>query len=339
MDAFNDLVKRIQPLATATQQRGSKGNLGGFGGVFDLRKAGFKDPLLIAANDGVGTKLAVAIAMNHHDTIGIDLVAMSVNDIVAQGGRPLLFLDYFATSKLDIAIAEKVITGIAKGCQRAGCVLIGGETAEMPGMYQSGDYDLAGFALGACERDDLLPRDNINAGDLLFGLASNGFHANGFSLLRHVLQKKKIEYSAPFSPDSNKSIGEILLQPTRIYAESLINAETTGAIKSLAHITGGGLLDNIPRSLPKSLSARLDLSRWSLPMEMEWFRNLGGWGDKEMARTFNCGIGMVGVAAPEKKEDLFKALREKGETVYEIGALVEGEQERVLLNGAWEVTA
>ena len=339
IDAGAALVDAIAPLVAATKRPGSQGDLGGFGGVFDLREAGFRDPLLIAANDGVGTKLAVATAMQMHHGIGIDLVAMSVNDIVAQGGRPLLFLDYFATSKLDIAVAKEVIAGITEGCRRAGCALIGGETAEMPGMYQSGDYDLAGFALGACERGDLLPRDDINAGDMLFGLASEGFHANGFSLLRHVLQEKNIKYDAPF-PDSDKSIGEILLRPTRIYAESLIHAmETTGAIKSLAHITGGGLLDNIPRSLPKSLSARLDLSRWSLPLEMEWFRKLGGWEVGEMARTFNCGIGMVGVAAPEKKVALFEVLRAKGETVYEIGELVQGEQERVLLDGAWKATA
>lgn len=339
MDAFNTLVKVIQPMVAMTKRSGSNGHLGGFGGVFDMREAGFDDPLLIAANDGVGTKLAIAIALDRHDTIGIDLVAMSVNDVVAQGGRPLLFLDYFATSRLDIKIAEEIITGIVNGCKQAGCTLVGGETAEMPGMYKEGEYDLAGFALGACERNNLLPSPNIQIGDILFGLASNGFHANGFSLLRHTLKKQGIEHNAPFPFNNNRTVGEVLLEPTRIYAASLTNAmEKLNVIKSLAHITGGGLLDNIPRALPGTLSVEIDLNSWKMPMEMQWFQDLGGWDDMEMARTFNCGIGMAGVVAEENKKRLFKSLQEEGETVYEIGKVVENKEgkERVQLLGKLE---
>lgn len=338
MDAFNTLVKVIQPMAAMTRRSGSDGRLGGFGGVFDMREAGFDDPLLIAANDGVGTKLDVAIALNRHDTIGIDLVAMSVNDVIAQGGRPLLFLDYFATSRLDIKVAEEVIIGIVNGCKQAGCTLVGGETAEMPDMYKDGEYDLAGFALGACERGDLLPSQNIQIGDILFGLASNGFHANGFSLLRHTLKEKSIGYDALFPFNSNRSVGEFLLQPTCIYVASLTKAMEKAYVKSLAHITGGGLLDNIPRALPDALSVEIDLNSWKIPTEMQWFQDLGGWDDMEMARTFNCGIGMAGVVAKENKKGLFETLQKGGETVYEIGRVVESKEgkERVHLLGELE---
>ena len=337
IDAGNELVRAIAPLAAATARPGSGGVLGGFGGAFDLREAGFRDPILIAANDGVGTKLAVAIATGRHYNLGIDLVAMSVNDVIAQGGRPLLFLDYFATARLDIDIAKEVIAGIADGCKQAGCALIGGETAEMPDLYRKGDYDLAGFALGACERGDLLPRkEDIKTGDTLFGLASEGFHANGFSLLRHTLKQQDIAYDAPFPPDETVSIGEMLLRPTRIYVQSLVHAmEETNAIKSLAHITGGGLLDNIPRALPDELGAELNLDRWTLPAEMKWFQSLGGWSTEEMARTFNCGIGVAGVTSDKDKEKLFEALRAKGETVYEIGRINKREKEGVCLLGEW----
>ena len=336
MDAAAALVRGLQSLTASTRQAGSNAALGGFGGVFDLAASGFKDPLLIAANDGVGTKLAVAIATERHESIGIDLVAMSVNDVVAQGGKPLLFLDYFATGRLDVAVAKRVVSGIAEGCKQAECVLIGGETAEMPGMYQDGDYDLAGFALGACERGDLLPRNNIQAGDVVFGLASSGFHANGFSLLRRLLDEKQIAYDAPFPPDTSKSIGEILLRPTRIYVASVLNAQPH--IKALAQITGGGLLDNIPRALPKNLLARLDLSAWQLPPEMRWFQERGGWETAAMARTFNCGIGMAGIVAAEEKETLFASLRESGETVHEIGRVAESAEATpsVHLEGAWQ---
>ena len=334
IDAGEALVRAIKPFAAATRRPGSKSELGGFGGVFDLRAAGFEDPLLIAANDGVGTQLAIAKAMQRHETIGIDLVAMCANDVVAQGGEPLLFLDYLATSHLDVAVAETVVAGIAQGCRQAGCVLIGGETAEMPGMYQKGDYDLAGFALGACERGNLLPRHSIKAGDMVFGLASNGFHANGFSLLRHTLKEKKTSYDAPFPPDKSKSIGEILLRPTRIYVASVLDA--IDSIKALAHITGGGLLNNIPRALPDGLSVQLDLSAWRIPPEIRYFQSLGSWEDREMARTFNCGIGMAGIAAAEDQEELFAALQAKGEKVYAIGSVVKSRlgQERVELTGA-----
>ena len=334
IDAGEALVRAIKPFATATRRPGSKSELGGFGGVFDLRAAGFEDPLLIAANDGVGTKLAIAKAMQRHEAIGIDLVAMCANDVVAQGGEPLLFLDYLATSRLDVAVAETVVAGIAQGCRQAGCVLIGGETAEMPGMYREGDYDLAGFALGACERRNLLPRDGIKAGDMVFGLASDGFHANGFSLLRHVLKENKMDCDAPFPPDRSKSIGEILLRPTRIYVAPLLAAMDN--IKALAHITGGGLLDNIPRVLPDGLSVQLDPSAWRMPPEMRYFQSLGGWEDREMARTFNCGIGMAGIAAAEDGDALFAALQAKGETVHAIGRVAQSRpgQERVQLTGA-----
>ena len=338
IDAGNEFVQAIAPLAAATARAGSGGVLGGFGGAFDLREAGFRDPILIAANDGVGTKLAVAIATGQHRNIGIDLVAMSVNDIIAQGGRPLLFLDYFATARLDIDIAKEVIVGIADGCKQAGCALVGGETAEMPDLYRKGDYDLAGFALGACERGALLPRkEDIKAGDIVFGLASEGFHANGFSLLRHTLKQHEITYDAPFPPDEATSIGEMLLRPTRIYVKSLVHAmEETSAIKSLAHITGGGLLDNIPRALPDDLCAELNLNAWELPTEMKWFQSLGAWSVEEMARTFNCGIGIAGIADGKNKEKLFEALREKGETVYEIGGVGKKGKEGVCLLGEWE---
>ena len=327
MDASAALIKKIQHLAALTRRPGGTGALGGFGGVFDLRAAGFKDPLLIAANDGVGSKLAIAAAMNRHDTIGIDLVAMSVNDVVAQGGRPLLFLDYFAVARLDVAVAESVVAGIAQGCKQAGCVLVGGETAEMPGMYRPGEYDLAGFALGACERGDLLPRPDIGAGDVVFGLESDGFHANGFSLLRHILKEKNMGLDARLV--GNTGIGEILLRPTRIYAAPLAAAlAESDSIKALAHITGGGLLDNIPRVLPDSLSVELDAASWRLPQEMRRFQELGGWSDMEMARTFNCGIGMAGITAAENKVQLFARLREQGERVHEIGRVVESAAER-----------
>ena len=335
IDAGEALVTALKPLAAATRRPGSAAVLGGFGGVFDLRAAGFKDPLLIAANDGVGTKLAVASAMRRHETIGIDLVAMCVNDVIAQGGEPLLFLDYFATSRLDAAVAETVIAGIAQGCKQANCALAGGETAEMPGMYRDGDYDLAGFALGACERGDLLPRNNIEAGDLVFGLASNGFHANGFSLLRHILREQNIGFDAPFPADKSKTIGEVLLRPTRIYAAALHGL--AGRIKALAHITGGGLPGNIPRILPDGLSVQIDAGAWHIPAEMAYFQSLGGWSDHEMARTFNCGIGMAGIVAAAEKQNLLTCLQARGEMALEIGRVVQSApgQARVQLLGQW----
>ena len=335
IDAGEALVAALKPLAAATRRPGSAAVLGGFGGVFDLRAAGFKDPLLIAANDGVGTKLAVAAAMRRHETIGIDLVAMCVNDVIAQGGEPLLFLDYFATSRLDAAVAETVIAGIAQGCKQAKCALAGGETAEMPGMYRDGDYDLAGFALGACERADLLPRNNIQAGDMVFGLASAGFHANGFSLLRHILQEQNLGFDAPFPADKSKTIGEVLLRPTRIYAAALHGL--TGRIKALAHITGGGLPGNIPRILPDGLSAQINAGAWPMPAEMVYFQSLGNLDDQEMARTFNCGIGMAGIVAAAEKQKLFTCLQKRRAIVYDIGQVVESApgQTRVQLLGEW----
>ncbi|MBX3494383.1 MAG: phosphoribosylformylglycinamidine cyclo-ligase, partial [Parvibaculum sp.] len=294
IDAGNALVRAIGPLAASTRRTGSDAALGGFGGLFDLAACGFKDPVLVAANDGVGTKLRVAIDANIHDTVGIDLVAMSVNDLVVQGAEPLFFLDYYATGKLHVDVAREVIAGIAEGCRQAGCALIGGETAEMPGMYARDDYDLAGFAVGAVERDGVLPRGDVAEGDVLLGLASSGFHSNGYSLVRRIVEDSRISYSAPFPGGGGASIGEVLLTPTRIYVKSVLKAiRETGAIKALAHITGGGFVENIPRVLPDGLAAEIEGASWEMPPVFRWLMELGGIDDTEMGRTFNCGIGMI----------------------------------------------
>ncbi len=322
IDAGEALVEAIKPLAARTRRPGADAALGGFGGLFDLAKAGYDDALLVAATDGVGTKLRIAIDTGRHDTIGIDLVAMCVNDLVVQGAEPLFFLDYFATAKLEAALARDVIAGIAAACRTAGCALIGGETAEMPDMYRAGDYDLAGFAVGAVERDALLPRADIAAGDIILGLASNGLHANGFSLVRRVVEDAGLGYgdAAPF--DDGRSLGEALLEPTRLYVASCLAAHRAGAVKALAHITGGGLVGNVPRALPAGLGAEIDAASWPLPKVFAWLGEAGDIAEAEMARVFNCGIGMVAIVDPARAvaaRDIFTAA---GERVFEIGRVV-----------------
>ena len=298
IDAGNALVMAIGPLIKATQRPGADGTIGGFGGLFDLKAAGFVDPILVAANDGVGTKLKIAIETGRHETIGIDLVAMCVNDLVVQGAEPLFFLDYFATGKLETGVAEAVISGIATGCAAAGCALIGGETAEMPGMYAAGDYDLAGFSVGAAERDQLLPRKDIAAGDVLIGLPSSGVHSNGYSLVRKLVADRGLAWDSAAPFDSTCSLGEALLEPTRIYVQPVLAAiRQTGAIKALAHITGGGLTENIPRVLPDGLRADIDRTSWTMPSVFKWLQAEAGLDDSEMHRTFNCGIGMIVICA------------------------------------------
>jgi phosphoribosylformylglycinamidine cyclo-ligase len=320
IDAGNRMVELIKPLVRATARRGADGEIGGFGGIFDLKSAGFSDPVLVASTDGVGTKVKIAVETGRHATIGIDLVAMSVNDLVVQGAEPLFFLDYFACSKLDPETGAAVVAGIADGCRQAGCALIGGETAEMPGIYQSGDYDLAGFAVGAAERGTLLPRTDIAAGDLLLGLKSSGVHSNGFSLVRKVASHAGIDWSAPAPFDPAKSLGEAVLTPTRIYVKSCLAAiRETGAVKALAHITGGGFPDNIPRVLPKGLGVTVDLARVPVLPVFQWLARAGNVAQEEMLRTFNCGIGMVLVAAPKDMRAITAVLEREGENVVELG--------------------
>ena len=313
------LVEAIKPLAAATARAGATGGLGGFGGMFDLAAAGFRDPVLVAATDGVGTKLEIAGAVGRHDTIGIDLVAMCVNDLVVQGAEPLFFLDYFATGRLDVAKAEAVVSGIAAGCREAGCALIGGETAEMPSLYADADYDLAGFAVGAVERDRVLTGADVAEGDIVLGLAASGLHSNGFSLVRQVVAESGLDYGgpAPFGPE--KRLGEALLEPTRIYVRSCLAAIATGHVRALAHITGGGLVENIPRVLPGGLACRIDGGAWPVPPVFAWLGESGRVPGPEMARTFNCGIGMIAIAAAAGADAAQAALREAGEAVWPIG--------------------
>ncbi len=322
--AGNALVKAIAPLARATARPGADAELGGFGGFFDLRAAGYKDPLLVAGNDGVGTKVKLAIDHDRHDRIGIDLVAMCVNDLIVQGAEPLLFLDYFATGKLDNGVAERVVAGIAEGCKLAGCALIGGETAEMPGMYAPGDYDLAGFCVGAVERGEQLTGDKVEAGDVLIGLASSGVHSNGYSLVRRLAADKgwKLERPALFDPEV--LLIEALIEPTRIYVKSLLPLIRSGRIHALAHITGGGLLENVPRVLPKDLHARIDAGAWEQPRLMAFLQAQGNIEPGEMARTFNCGIGMVLAVAADDVAGLLADLAAAGETAHVIGAIEQG---------------
>jgi phosphoribosylformylglycinamidine cyclo-ligase len=323
IDAGNALVEAIKPLARATARRGADAGLGGFGALFDLKAAGFRDPILVSTTDGVGTKLKIAIAAGRHETIGIDLVAMCVNDLIVQGAEPLFFLDYFATGKLDVETGRTIIAGIAEACGAVGCALVGGETAEMPGMYAAGDYDLAGFAVGAVERDSVLTGAGIGAGDVVLGLASSGLHSNGFSLIRRIVEQSGLAYvaAAPFAP--GLSLGEALLAPTRLYVKPCLAALRGGGIKALAHITGGGLVENIPRVLPKALAAELDAASWTLPPVFRWLASTAGLDHHEMARTFNCGIGMVAVVAADAAERVADSLAEAGETVFRIGGIVE----------------
>lgn len=326
IDAGNLMVEKIKPLVRATRRPGADGEIGGFGGLFDLKAAGFSDPVLVAANDGVGTKLKIAIDAGKHDTIGIDLVAMCVNDLVVQGAEPLFFLDYFATGKLDPDHGVAIVSGIAEGCRQAGCALIGGETAEMPGMYAAGDYDLAGFCVGAVERDRLLDGSAIRPGDVLLGLGSTGVHSNGFSLVRRLAADKgwKLDRPALFDPDV--ILLDALMAPTRIYVQSLLPQLRKATIRGLAHITGGGLLENVPRVLPQGCHARIDAGSWPLPRLMAFLQAQGNVEPEEMARTFNCGIGMVAVVAPELADAVKEALYAAGEEVFAIGTVEAGER-------------
>ena len=319
IDAGNELVNRIKPFAKATSRVGANSDLGGFGALFDLKKCNFQDPVLVSSTDGVGTKLKVAIDVDKHDTIGIDLVAMSVNDLVVQGAEPLFFLDYFACSKLDVEVASQVVKGIADGCKLAGCALIGGETAEMPGMYKAGDYDLAGFAVGAVERDQILPKPT-NSGDILIGLKSSGVHSNGYSLARFILEKNSVNFSDKFS--AQKTVGEALLTPTKIYVKSCLEAIKTGKVKALSHITGGGLTENLPRVLSKNVTPKIDYKSWNRPEIFDYLQKLGNVTDAEMHRTFNCGIGMVLVVAKGDENEVKAILEKAGEEVFVIGELV-----------------
>ncbi|MBV7257040.1 phosphoribosylformylglycinamidine cyclo-ligase [Pacificimonas sp. WHA3] len=322
--AGNALVRAIAPLVAATKRPGSDADIGGFGAFFDPKAAGFKDPLLVAATDGVGTKLKLAIDTGTHDSVGIDLVAMCVNDLIVQGAEPLFFLDYFATGKLESGVAEAVVAGIAEGCQQAGCALVGGETAEMPGMYGQGDYDLAGFCVGAVERGQQLTGDNIAAGDVILGIASSGFHSNGYSLVRRIVDDFGHGLAEPAPFDDTRPLGEALLEPTRIYIKSILPSVRAGHIKALAHITGGGLLENIPRVLGKQHRAILDAASWPLPPSIDWVREQGGIAPDELARTFNCGIGLAIICALADVEALTAALEEQGEAVFRIGHIEDG---------------
>jgi phosphoribosylformylglycinamidine cyclo-ligase len=324
--AGNALVKAIAPLAKATARPGADAELGGFGGFFDLRAAGYSDPLLVAANDGVGTKVKLAIDHDRHDAIGVDLVAMCVNDLIVQGAEPLFFLDYFATGKLENGIAERVVAGIADGCRIAGCALIGGETAEMPGMYAPGDYDLAGFCVGAVERGQQLTGDKVAEGDVLLGLASSGVHSNGYSLVRRLAADKGWKLDRPALFDSEVLLIETLIAPTRIYVKSLLPVIRSGRIHALAHITGGGLLENIPRVLPEGLRAHVDADAWEQPRLMSFLQAQGNIEPAEMARTFNCGIGMVLAVADADVASVTADLVAAGETVHRIGAVHAGER-------------
>ena len=326
IDAGNALVKAIAPLARSTRRPGADADLGGFGGLFDLKAAGFTDPLLVAANDGVGTKLKLAIEHDHHSGVGIDLVAMCANDLVVQGAEPLFFLDYFATGKLVGGVAERVVASIAEGCIQAGCALIGGETAEMPGMYADGDYDLAGFCVAAVERDQLLDGKKIAPGDVILGLGSTGVHSNGYSLVRRLAADKGWKLDRPALFDQDTILLDALMAPTRIYVKSLLPLLRDGAINGLAHITGGGLLENIPRVLPEGCHARVDADAWAQPRLMAFLQAQGNIEPEEMARTFNCGIGMIAVVSADKADAVAASLEAAGETVHRIGAIEAGQR-------------
>jgi phosphoribosylformylglycinamidine cyclo-ligase len=341
IDAGAALVDRIKPFAQATHRPGVVGGLGGFGALFDLKAAGFSDPVLVSSTDGVGTKLKIAIDSGLHDTVGVDLVAMCVNDLIVQGATPLFFLDYFATGKLSVDTAACVVRGIARGCEIAGCALVGGETAEMPGMYAPGDYDLAGFAVGAAERGRILDGSTIAAGDAVLGLASDGVHSNGFSLVRKIVRQSGLPWdgSAPFDADG-RALAPALLHPTRIYVRPVLEALERFEIRGLAHITGGGLLENIPRVLPDALGVRLSARAWEMPEVFRWLRKAGRLSADEMARTFNCGIGMVVVCPQAQRANLADFLQSRGERVFAIGAVEAATGSgRVTIDGAEDVWA
>jgi len=334
IDAGNRMVEMIKPLVRATARPGADAEIGGFGGLFDLKRLGMTDPLLVAATDGVGTKVKIAIETGRHNTIGIDLVAMSVNDLVVQGAEPLFFLDYFACSQLDPEIGAQVVAGIAEGCRLSGCALIGGETAEMPGIYRSGDYDLAGFAVGAVERDGVLPRKDIEAGDMMLGLASSGVHSNGFSLVRKVAEHAGLNWNGTAPFEAGRTLGDAVLTPTRLYVKSCLAAiRETGAVKALAHITGGGFPDNIPRALPNHLGVRIDLSRVPVLPVFKWLAAAGDIAVPEMLRTFNCGIGMVVVVAKNSAAQVREVFERNGETVVDLGEVIAAGAEPVETTG------
>ena len=322
IDAGNALVERIKPLAKATRRPGAEASLGGFGALFDLKAAGYADPLLVTTTDGVGTKLKVAIEADRHDTVGIDLVGMCVNDLLAQGAEPLLFLDYFATGQLNVDAAATVVAGIAEGCRLAGCALVGGETAEMPGMYAPGDYDMAGFCVGAVDRDKVLPKlSEQKPGDILIGLGSSGPHSNGYSLVRRIVERSGLswEAQAPFAP--GLSMAEALLAPTRIYVQTVLPHLKAGRIKGVAHITGGGLVENPPRAIAEGLVPRFDWNAWALPPVFEWLQEIGGVTDHELRRTFNCGVGLVLIVDTHELPDVLEGLVRAGEDAFVVGEL------------------
>jgi phosphoribosylformylglycinamidine cyclo-ligase len=324
IDAGNALVERIKPLAKSTRRPGAEAALGGFGALFDLKAAGYDDPLLVTTTDGVGTKLKVAIEAGIHDTVGIDLVAMCVNDLLAQGAEPLMFLDYFATGKLDVEAAATVVAGIAEGCRQAGCALVGGETAEMPGMYAPGDYDMAGFCVGAVDRDKVLPRmADQKPGDILVGLASTGPHSNGYSLVRRIVERSGLAWDAPAPFEEGKTLAQALLAPTRIYVKTVLPHLKAGRIKGLAHITGGGLIENPPRAIADGLVARFDWNAWELPPVFAWLQQVGGISDQELRRTFNCGIGLMLIVDPRDLAEVLEGLVRADEDAFVIGELAQ----------------
>jgi phosphoribosylformylglycinamidine cyclo-ligase len=323
IDAGNLLVERIKPAAKRTNRPGTMSGLGGFGALFDLKGAGYTDPVLVAATDGVGTKLRIAIDTGNVDTIGVDLVAMCVNDLVCQGAEPLFFLDYFATGKLDVDQATRIINGIAAGCEASGCALIGGETAEMPGMYHNGDFDLAGFAVGAMERGTDLPK-GVALGDVLLGLGSNGVHSNGYSFVRKVVELSGLGWEA-LSPFGAGTLGQALLAPTRLYVKQALAAVRAGGVNALAHITGGGLTENPPRVIPDGLACEIDLAAWTLPPVFRWLATTAGMSQLELLKTFNCGIGMMVVVAPDRADAIAELLAGQGETVVRLGRVIEGQ--------------
>ena len=319
IDEGISLVKKIIPLAEKTNRPGIFSKIGGFGGMFDLKAANFHDPILVSSNDGVGTKLMVAIKMGNHKTIGIDLVAMCANDIVVHGGEPLFFLDYYAVGKLSACESINIIEGIVEGCKLAGCALIGGETAEMPGMYRDGDYDLAGFCVGAIERNKLLTGKNIVSGDIILGLSSSGLHSNGFSLVRKLFESNSLSYFDPAPFEKTLNLGDVLLEPTKLYVKTCLSAVQRGGVKGFAHITGGGIVDNLPRVIPEGKSAIIDLLSWPIPPIFHWLKLIGNISPIEMFRTFNCGIGMVIICDASVADDLIQHLKLAGERAFQIG--------------------
>ena len=326
IDAGNALIERIKPLAKATRRPGADAALGGFGALFDLKAAGYDDPLLVTTTDGVGTKLKIAIDTGMHDTVGIDLVAMCVNDLLAQGAEPLMFLDYFATGKLDVEAAARVVAGIAEGCSQAGAALVGGETAEMPGMYSEGDYDLAGFCVGAVDRSGVLPKLQAQqAGDVLIAIGSSGPHSNGYSLIRRIVERSGLAWDAPAPFEDGKTLAQALMAPTRIYIKSVLPQIKAGRIKGVAHITGGGLIENPPRAIADGLVARFDWDAWTLPPVFQWLAQAGGVAEHEMRRTFNCGVGLVLIVDPHHLPDVLDGLLHAGEEAFVCGELATAE--------------